>query len=80
MGAILSVITSFFGSSWKYIALAGVLVAGYFKIKSIGYQESQEDAQEAVTDATEDLKEDADRIQKKVNEDSKKADIYRDIN
>ncbi len=67
------------GNVGTYLALAGVLLAGYLKIKSVGRKEAEEEAREAVTDATEDLKKDADRIQKKVNEDSKKVDVNRDI-
>ncbi len=79
-----SLIKGLFGGLWSYVAIAaaavGAVLTIYLKGRSAGKDAAEEDAREAVTDATEDLKEDADRIQKKVDEDSKKVDIYRDIN
>ncbi len=79
-----SLIKGLFGGMWSYIAIAaaavGAVLTIYLKGRSAGKAAEIEKSREAVTDATEDLKKDADRIQKKVNEDSKKVDIYRDIN
>ncbi len=68
---------------WGYVAAAGAALAAvltiYLKGRSAGKDAAEEDYREAVTDATEDLKKDADSIQKKVDEDSKKVDVNRDI-